>query len=245
MIFHYHQRILGETNIPNLMINGNNIEQVDEFNFLGLTINEYMSWSSHAKKVSNKVSRVLGVMNRLKHFLPFSALRLMYQSLVNCHLQFCILAWGYEYNRVYNLQKKALRIMTGSKYNAHTEPLFKQLNIMKLEDSFSLQCLKFYHKFKTNSLPKYFANIFTRNSEIHSYGTRSREQLHYFPFKKTGASKCLRHSVPNLLTEIAPNVLSKLNTLSLEGFSSFYKTFVVSAYDPVCHVRNSYICKNQ
>ena len=245
MIFHYHQRILGETNIPNLMINGNNIEQIDEFNFLGLTINEYMSWSSHAKKVSNKVSRVLGVMNRLKHFLPFSALRLMYQSLVNCHLQFCILAWGYEYNRVYNLQKKALRIMTGSKYNAHTEPLFKQLNIMKLEDSFSLQCLKFYHKFKTNSLPKYFANIFTRNSEIHSYGTRSREQLHYFPFKKTGTSKCLRHSVPNLLTEIAPNVLSKLNTLSLEGFSSFYKTFVVSAYDPVCHVRNCYICKNQ
>ena len=60
-------------------------------------------------------------------------------------------------NRVYNLQKKALRIMTGSKYNAHTEPLFKQLNIMKLEDSFSLQCFKFYHKFNTNSLPKYFA----------------------------------------------------------------------------------------
>ena len=105
-------------------------------------------------------------MNRLKQFLPFSALRLMYQSLVNCHLQFCILAWGYEYNRVYNPQKKALRIMTASKYNAHTEPLFNQLNIMKLEDSYSLQCLNFYHKFNTNSLPKYFANIFTRNSEI-------------------------------------------------------------------------------
>ena len=123
--------------------------------------------------------------------------------------------------------------MTGSKYNAHTEPLFKQLSIMKLEDNFSLQYLKFYHKFDTNSLPKYFANIFTRNSEIHCYGTRSRGQLHDFPFKKTGASKCLRHSVPNLLTEIAPNVLS-----------SFYKTFVVSACDPVCHVRNCYICKN-
>ena len=157
MIFHYHQRIVGETNIPNLMINGNNIEQVDEFNFLGLTINEYMSWSSHAKKVSNEVSRVLGVMKQLKHFLPFAALRLMYQSLVNYHLQFCILAWSYEYNRVYNLQNKALRIMPGSKYNVHTESLFKQLNIMKLEDSFSLQCMKFYHKFNTNSLPKYFS----------------------------------------------------------------------------------------
>ena len=143
------------------MINGSSIERVSEFDFLGLTMNEFMSWSSHAKKVSNKISRVLGIMNRMKHFLPSSALRLMYQSLVNCDLQFCLLAWGYEYNnRVYNLQKKAVRIMTASKYNAHTEPLFKQLNIMKLEDSFSLQCLKFYHEFEGNSLPKYFADIF-------------------------------------------------------------------------------------
>ena len=132
-------------------------------------------------------------MNRMKHFLPFSALRLMYQSLVNCHLQFCLLAQGYEYNRVYSLHKKAVRIMAASKYNAHTEPLFKQLNIMKPGDSFSLQCVKFYHKFKGNSLPKYIADIFTRNSDIHHYGTRNRDQLHYFPFKKTGSSKCVRH----------------------------------------------------
>ena len=168
----------------------------------------------------------------------------MYQSLVNCHLQFCLLAWGYEYNRVYNLQKKAVRIMTASKYNAHTEPLFKQLNIMKLETSFSLQCLKFYHKFKGNFLPKYVSDIFTRKSGIHHYGTR-RDQLHYFPFKKTGASKCVRHSVPNLLNEIASIVRSNLGALSLEGFSSFYKSFVINAYDPVCHVRNFYICHNQ
>ena len=148
-----------------------------------------MSWSSHAKKVSNKLSRELGIMNRMKHFLPFSTLRLMYQSLVNCHVQFCLLSLGYEYNRVYNLQKKAVRIMTASKYNAHTELLSKQLNIMKREDSFSLQCLKFYHKFKGNSLSKYFAYMFTRNSDIHHYGTRNRDQLHYFPFKKDGCKQ--------------------------------------------------------
>ena len=247
MVFPYYQRILEDTNIPHLMITGGSIERVSEFDFQGLTMNTFMSWSSHAKKVSNKISRVLGIMNRMKHFLPFSALRLMHQSLVNCHLQFCLLVWGYEYNRVYNLQKKAVRIMTASKYDAYTEPLFKQLNIMKLEDSFLLQCLnlKFYHKFKGHCLPKYFADVFTRNSDIHHYGERNHDQLHYFPFKKTSASKCLRHSVPNLLNEIAPIVRSNLDTLSLEGFSSFYKSFVINAYDPVCHVRNCYICHNQ
>ena len=57
--------------------------------------------------------------------------------------------------------------MTASKYNAHTEPLFKQLNIMKVADNFQLQCLKFYHKFKIKSLPAFFDNIFMRNSDTH------------------------------------------------------------------------------
>ena len=184
MVLYYHQRSLGEADIPNLKINGSDIERVSEFNFLSLAINEFMSWNSHSKKMSNKVSRVLGIMNRLKHFRPFWALRLMYQSLVNCHLQFCILAWGYECKRVYNLQKKAIRIMTASKYNAHTEPLFKQLNIMKVEDSFELQCLKFYYKFKTNTLLAFFDDIFTRNSDIHPYGTRGETNLIFSLIRK-------------------------------------------------------------
>ena len=58
MVFHYHKRIIGEADIPNLKINGSDIERVSKFHFLGLTIGEFMSWNSHSKKVSNKVSRV-------------------------------------------------------------------------------------------------------------------------------------------------------------------------------------------
>ena len=50
MVFHYYQRILEITDIPNLMINGSSIEYVSEFDFLVLTMHEFMSWSSHAKK---------------------------------------------------------------------------------------------------------------------------------------------------------------------------------------------------
>ena len=69
MEFHYYQRIIEDTDIPNLMINGSSIERVSEFDFLGLTTNEFISRSSHAKKVSDKISRVLGIMNRMKHSL--------------------------------------------------------------------------------------------------------------------------------------------------------------------------------
>ena len=50
MIFHYRQRILTENDIPHLMINNTLIEQFTEFNFLGLTVNEFMNWNSHTHK---------------------------------------------------------------------------------------------------------------------------------------------------------------------------------------------------
>ena len=64
----YRQRIITGNDIPRLMINNTLIELVTEFNFLGLTVNEYMNWNSHTKKIANKISRTLGVMNRLKRY---------------------------------------------------------------------------------------------------------------------------------------------------------------------------------
>ena len=144
MIFHYRQRVLTENDIPCLMINNTLIERVTEFNFLGLTVNEYMNWNSHVQKIANKISRTLGVMNRLKRYLPISAMKLMYDSLILSHLQFGITNWGFEWDLISKLQKRALRIMTNSGYNAHTEPLFKQLYLLKVKDIFDVQCMKFW-----------------------------------------------------------------------------------------------------
>ena len=65
MIFHNYQRDV-EHFIPEIKINGQLVQCVTEFNFLGLTIDEHLNWKSHIQKVSNKVSRSIGVLNRLK-----------------------------------------------------------------------------------------------------------------------------------------------------------------------------------
>ena len=69
MVFYYRQRKLRDGDIPKLKINESEIERVQEFNFVELTINEHI-WCSHIRKISNKISRVVGIMNRLKHFYP-------------------------------------------------------------------------------------------------------------------------------------------------------------------------------
>ena len=69
---------------------------------------------------------------------------------------YCILTWGFDYYRIEKLQKRFARIISSSKYNAHSEPLFKVLDILRIEHSFSQSCLKFVYKFKNSQLPKYF-----------------------------------------------------------------------------------------
>ncbi len=70
MIFHNQQKKVDHLNIK---IENTYIERVQEFDFLGLIINENLNWKAHINKIANKISKCRGILNRLKHFLPISA----------------------------------------------------------------------------------------------------------------------------------------------------------------------------
>ena len=91
MIFHALNKDLTQC-IPNLKINGNIIERVSNFNFLGILFNENMSWKSHLNKLSNKLSKISGVLNRMKNILPVDIMRTLYHSMVHSHMTYGILA---------------------------------------------------------------------------------------------------------------------------------------------------------
>ena len=106
-------------------------------------------------KLSNKISRTLGIMNKLKRCLPHAIMKLMYNSLIQTHLYFGITVWGYNCARISKLQKKAIRIISNSRYNAHTEPFLKDLAILKVGDIFKMQCLELYYNIRHNRTPHY------------------------------------------------------------------------------------------
>ena len=144
---------------PNIQINGSNIEFVETFMFLGITINNKLNWNSHINKVTNKIFKTVGILNilnKLRSFLPSGVLQTIYNTLILPHLIYGILAWGRHTNVIHKIQKRAIRIIAASKYNAHTEPLLKQLNLLKACDICKLKELKFYHKLINRQLPKCF-----------------------------------------------------------------------------------------
>ena len=106
--------------------------------------------------VTNKLSKIIGILNILKHFYPQNALLSIYHSLFATHLNYGLLLWGTHVNRVSKLQKQTVRIMSNSEYLAHSEPLFKTLKLLIIEDLYKLKLMKFYYNLLYNLLPLYF-----------------------------------------------------------------------------------------
>ena len=87
------------------------------------------------------------------------------------------LIWGLmcnksSFNRVFVLQKKAIRIIDNAKYNASTKPLFKKWKILCLDDLVKLENAKLMYKYVQNMLPKPLHNLFEKNNKYHAYNTR-------------------------------------------------------------------------
>jgi hypothetical protein len=242
MVFHKPRKRLPTLNIS---IDNENVERCISFNYLGIHLNQNLTRNDHIKRTSLKIARATGRINCLKHFLPKKILLTLYNSLILPHLTYGILAWGAKSNDIAKLQKKSVRIITASKYNAHTEPLFKAHHLLKIEDIYKVYQLNFYFKWKNGNLPKYF-NSFSCNTnrDTHYYRTRTTSIVsarvnHEF------AKHSLKHSLIILLNQ-TPNIITdKITTHSYHGFSSYVKNYYINTYTNVCYNSTCYICRNQ
>ena len=119
-------------NALTIKMKGVEIEVVDDFNFLGITINKSLNWKSHVNTSCNKMLKYIAVIHRTKSYLPFSVLQTIYKSLILPILYYGLLFWGPRCERFFLLQERNIRVITNSNYIAHTDPIFKILNLLKL-----------------------------------------------------------------------------------------------------------------
>ena len=103
------QKTTKKIKIPVIKINQKELEYVETFNFLGVKLDTHISWKSHLSKVSNKIVRIIGIMNKLKFILPQNILSYIYNSLIMPHIMPHITAFFYgvmQINGFLNYRKK-------------------------------------------------------------------------------------------------------------------------------------------
>ena len=114
MLFYQPQK---RVTIQKFKINNTLIERVDECNYLGLIINKHLKWNSHVNKIGNKISQTIGVISKLKNLIPqkhnwpVGPVLTIYNSLIISHINYCILAWGHDSNRILKLKKKQFELL--------------------------------------------------------------------------------------------------------------------------------------
>ena len=110
------------------------------------------------------VSRNIGILSRLRHFIPSHVLLLLYNSLILPHLSYGILLWGNTHkssiNRLFILQKRAVRLISNSLPRSPSQPLFKKLNLLTAPDLYFQNLGLFMFKYTQNLLPRVFETFF-------------------------------------------------------------------------------------
>ena len=158
------------------------------------------------------------------------------------YINYGLSLWGVEVKNLEIIQKRAIRLITGSNYIAHTEPLFIQLGLLKVQDIFKLRLLKFYYKLGYGTLPPYLDH----NREIikRQPVRPLRQHLIHPPFLRETPLYHLIKLINTLKTDKSDTILEKPATrnCSYSGFSYHIVNRYLNAYDPNCKLKHSFVC---
>ena len=209
---------------------------------MGIRLEYDLKWKSHIDYVSKKLLSLIGVLNKLKHVLPLSALINIYNGLALSYLNYGCLMWGYKAINIFLLQKKLVRVLTNSHYISHSDPIFKELKTLKFEDLLFINELKFYHKYCNKSLPYYFHDFITMVNEVHNYNTRSSKNVAHVDLTHDFARDCLRYKIVKTVNECPTCIKDKVSTHSIHGISLYAKNYLLNGYQNSCSIKKCYVC---
>ena len=128
-----------------------------------------------------QMSKSIGVIFRSRFFLTEKTLLSLYYTLVYPYISYGSTVWTSTYptnlNRIYLLQKRAVRATTKSDYLAHSAPLLSRQKFLDIYQVNSFHVGKFMYKYQNRLLPSIFLDLFQTSSQIHNYNTRSATSL--------------------------------------------------------------------
>ena len=163
---------------------------------------------------------------------------ILYKSLIASYLNYGLLLWCTESDKVLTLQKKAIRLISNSSYISHTNPLFIQHKLLKIGDLFKLKLLKLYYKLSYNLLPSYF----DKYREIIEHETARVLRINYIhpPLIRRVYAECspllqLIKLINDLRNDESDTILQQIEMRnnSYRTFSYNVSRLYLNTYDPV------------
>lgn len=135
-------------NLSTFLLNGERVGLAECSKVLGVFIDEHLKWTSHVDELCNSLSRTCYAIYNLKRSCSFSVVKNFYYSNFQSRMAYGIIHWGMcsDSNRVFTIQKRALRSMIGLTSRHSCKNVFKSHKILTFYDIYILEVLCFVHR---------------------------------------------------------------------------------------------------
>ena len=156
------QPSVNQTHIPVLKIklNGIKLEGCSEIKYVGIIFDKHLTFEPHRTILNSKLKRANNLLSISRHYVPKELLLQIYFGQFYSHLTYGCQLSDYQNLKTLTQQKKAIRKIYFAHYDAHSDPLFKELNLLKLPDIINLNNILFVHNVLNNNAPIIFNDYF-------------------------------------------------------------------------------------
>ena len=209
----------------NIKLHGKTLIPSKFVKYLGIYLDEFLSGNTQCSELTKKLNRANGMLAKARHYVPELELKNIYHAIFSSHILYGSQVWTPKLisvtEKISRLQKAAMRIMTFSEFRAHSEPLFKKLEILKFTDSIAVNNCSFVHDYFNGKLPRSFTNTFLRTDNLYEYSTRQAAsgQL-YIPRYKTSTYglKCIYKRCINSWNHFSAelNIKNRENNINIQ-----------------------------
>ena len=209
----------------NILISGIPITEVSHCKFLGVVLDNRLTWSEHTAYLARKVSKSVGILSRARQVLCKATLLGLYYSFIYPLILYCNLIWGNANQtvllKICKLQKNAIRIIMCLRKRESTTKAFKELKILKIPDLFRLSAAIFMFHLIREELPSIFDYFFTETMSTHNHSTRQTSRYKMPLYRSKLGTRFIRKVGVTIYSEIAESF----------GFGmslSLFKKFIIS-----------------
>lgn len=191
-----------------LKLGSSELEIVQRIKCLGIIFDQHMSWNAHTEKLCGTISRISGILSRVRFSLPKAVKLLIYKSLFLSHVNYCHLVWGTttltNIRKLHVIQKRAVRAVANAPYRSHTTPIFHDMKLLPLPEYYRAMLVKRYQAgLKGDNLLGTIANL---NHRKVLYNTRFNHTW-LIPRTRTNYGKeMLRFLLPFHLNAISSSI---------------------------------------
>ena len=221
-----------------LKLNGVTLYESNKIKYLGIIMDDRLTWKHHISELSKKLSKSIGVIYKMRKLCHQRVQLSLYFSLVHSYLNYGTCVWGNAaenyLNKIRILQKKVIRIISNAEFNDHSSPLFKALKVLKFDDIRKMQFACLMWEFDHGNLPKCFNNYFEKVSDTHKYATRNSTSGKLSENINVNTSRygftMLKFQGPKVLNTIKDIAFYK-DAKTLPYFRHKYKTFLIDTYN--------------